>query len=566
MHHNRPNQGSSPGGLLLETVRDDPRYSEHADIKLVDSTLGSLGEVLDSVLNPLNNRRMGAAYAKYLSCKEEDLVTSTKAYPNYKGPLIRYTLLHMEPFKFEELSIPGGEDDIRVDGGRRNLEVIQVGPQKTVKVPIRFNYGVTDSRGRKFCFSTNSEEYGSFSITFCYDGTPVGEEAIDEFVSTLESQADKMNFYRGGRISPRGEFLDIATKTWDDIELPEETKKLIKNHIIDMVAKEEIYEKNGISSKRGLLFVGRPGTGKTLVCKILASELKEFTFLWVTSNDLRSPQDVEAIYQMARDLAPTIVLLEDADLFCMTRDFGSGQHILGEILSQLDGLVELKKVVTIMTSNQPGVLDKALIQRPGRFDVQVVFNPPDLEGRINLLSKALSRVRFKKDDLEQIAVAAKDFTGAQLRELANLAIIYAIDDGSLGEDNTAIVNGPHLTRALDSCLRAKEFSGKNYLEDTEASQEELNTTPGSEPKPAPSIQETVISSEVNPDERLRSTKPPGRDQRRKEPLPENGPLCEISEPGSPGVTVVAGGNQPKKSLVLDAVSKYLKRPPGRANL
>lgn len=447
-------QGTLPGNQLFREVsEEDPRFEKYKNHKLSSSTLGQLGQVLDSVFNPLREQSLlFKIYGGFLGCETDRIVVMTKKFASYRSPLIRFALMKMKEYKFQKLRIEGekGEDGPTLDGGDKDLEVIQTGPDSSAKIPTKFNYGVIDNKGRKFCFSTSSS-WAGFFLNFSYNGDKAGsEKVIDDFLEALTKTVDEHNYFKGGRINPKGEFLKISKLTWDDIELPEGIKKQIQDNIVNLIEKEEVYEKNGISSKRGLLFAGRPGTGKTMVCKILASELKGFTFIWVTANDLRQPEDVEGVYNMARELAPTIVLLEDADLFCGDRNFGSTQPVLGEILSQLDGLVELRKVVTIMTSNQPGILDKALIGRPGRFDIQIAFNPPETDSREKILTKALSKVHVKKSDIKEIAEQSKDLTGAQLREITNLAIIYAINEDSLDAKQIAKVEKAHLMQALDS--------------------------------------------------------------------------------------------------------------------
>lgn len=431
--------------LVREVSETDPRYAQVSERPIGDATLGELAQALDSVLNPINNKKLiTQLYADFLDCDAKDIIHTQKDYAIYRSPLIRYSLTKMDGYRFEKLRDKDSSDE-ELSGGDKDLQVIQIGPNKTVKIPTTFNYGVVDRGGRKFCLGTVSGWEG-FSIHFFYDAK--GEKAVDQFIKDLEKTVEENNYFKGARITPDGEFLKLSNKTWEDVELRDYVKEQIKNHIVNLIEKEEIYEKNGISSKRGLLFAGRPGTGKTLVCKILASELKAFTFIWVTANDLRSESDVERIYNMARELAPTIVLLEDADLFCTSRTSGMHQPVLGEILSQLDGLVELKKVVTIMTSNEPGALDKALLDRPGRFDVQIVFEEPDEEGRYNLLRKGLSKVNCPKEVIKEAAETSDGYTGAQLSEVVNLAIIYAIDEDSLDKDNKAIVKREHLFKAL----------------------------------------------------------------------------------------------------------------------
>lgn len=439
--------------LVREVFENDPRYKETADISLSDATLGDLGKSLDVVFNPLGSEyQLSETVSDYLGCDPEHVIETTKQYPIYKSPLIRSFLPEVDGYEFSNLRY--GSDDWRPN----HLEVIPTGPNSTRKIPVNYTLGASMG-DQKLVISTQTQPR-TFILRIFTDGRkPKSDSLVDGFLTDLEDTVSRNNYYRKQRLTPGGQFLSLGGKSWEDIQLPEEIKDQIRNNITNLVEKADLYRKNGVPSKRGLIFAGKPGTGKTLACKILASTLKDFTFIWVTANDVYSAEDVHSIYTMARELSPSIVLLEDSDLFCSDRNYGNGQSILGEILSQLDGLVELDGVVTIMTTNQPGSLDKALIDRPGRFDIQIVFDPPSDDAREKILKKALEKVEFNPDDISSVVSKSEGLTGAELQELVNLAIIYAIDSNSLTEDGQAIVTSEHLTEALGSNIQPPKPGG-----------------------------------------------------------------------------------------------------------
>ncbi len=313
--------------IVREVVENDPRFSDHKDIKLANSSLGELGQILDSVFNPLKNTPLlMKIVSDFLKCNPERIIRTSKSFSPYRSPLVRYALTKMEGYKFHILKMKDDSGEKIIDGGEKDLEVIKTGPETSIKIPVSFNYGIVNRKGGRLCIQTHSSWDGLNLIIYYDADDKSAESTVDSFLFDLDRTVDELNYYKRARINPKGEFLSISKKTWKDIELPDSIKSQIKNNIINIVAKEEIYEKNGISSKRGLLFAGRPGTGKTLVCKILASELKEFTFIWVTANDLHSAESVEGVYEMARELSPTIVLIEDADLFCTDRNAGASRY------------------------------------------------------------------------------------------------------------------------------------------------------------------------------------------------------------------------------------------------
>jgi hypothetical protein len=186
----------------------------------------------------------------------------------------------------------------------------------------------------------------------------------------------KNNALKGKKLDPQGRFLNVGRYTWNDLILPEPVKRYIIQDVAGFVERLAIYRRFGLKTKRGFLFSGPPGTGKTLTAKVLACEVKS-TLVWATSRDLAEASNVREVFRIARDLAPTILLFEDADLYAFDRRTGNRSAVMGEIFNCLDGLEDLEDVITVMTTNYADKLERALIDRPGRFDKEIHFDYPD---------------------------------------------------------------------------------------------------------------------------------------------------------------------------------------------
>jgi ATP-dependent 26S proteasome regulatory subunit len=178
--------------------------------------------------------------------------------------------------------------------------------------------------------------------------------------------------------------------------------------------------------RRGLILAGPPGTGKTLLGKVLADTLN-VSFLWVSPRHVRNATSFQEIMSLARFVAPVVVFLEDLDLFAEERE-GNKWMGLGELMNQLDGAVDNEDIVTIATTNRLDVIEKALRNRPGRFDRIVEIGALDERCRRELFAKLLSRSSISDGEMAHLISATTDYTGAQIQELANTIYILAVDD------------------------------------------------------------------------------------------------------------------------------------------
>jgi ATP-dependent 26S proteasome regulatory subunit len=179
----------------------------------------------------------------------------------------------------------------------------------------------------------------------------------------------------------------------------------------------------GVKARRGLILSGPPGTGKTLLGKVLADTL-DVSFMWVTPRHIANPQSFADILMVARFVSPVVVFLEDLDLFAGERESGGGTG-LGELMNQLDGAAENQDIVVIATTNHLDVVEKALRNRPGRFDRVLEFGPLDEPNRRRMVTRLLEKAAVTAADIEQLVAASKDYTGAQVQELINTVYILA---------------------------------------------------------------------------------------------------------------------------------------------
>ena len=277
-----------------------------------------------------------------------------------------------------------------------------------------------------------------------------------EFIKRWEDYSRKHNYLRGRAFFADGDLIKTTRSYgWSDIVLSREAKEAIDLHVLGFLQNRDRLRKLGLKHHRGLILSGPPGTGKTLIGKVLASTQKGTSFIWVSPRHIRCPSSFESILSVARYVSPAIVFFEDIDVYAEDREFHGGT-VLGELMNQLDGAIDNEDVLAIATTNRLEVVEKALRNRPGRFDRVVRIAEMDEDCRRRLLSKVFDRVEVNTDDMEYLVRQTKDFTGSQIEELANTVHLLGVtrsNEASREEIANTDDRLPADRQLLDSALR-----------------------------------------------------------------------------------------------------------------
>jgi len=279
-------------------------------------------------------------------------------------------------------------------------------------------------RGELRCIVTvdfNPRWRGSVQL----EGPAKKQKEMADFIIGVLAIAEKENFYRGKKIefSGRIRFLHVKDRSWDSIVLDSETKREIKANTVDFLRRGDEWSKYGIPLRRGILLAGEPGTGKTIICRALMTVAEGITCITTSGYALDDDDYITELYELAEDLSPCIVFIEDIDLIGQNRmEFGymRGPALLS-LLSVMDGVEEQREVVTIATTNCLETLDKALRQRPARFDRVIKLSRPSIEQRIELIRRLSEKIPLDDETQEYIAGKTESCTPAQLQE-----IIYSL--------------------------------------------------------------------------------------------------------------------------------------------
>ncbi|HEV7369226.1 CDC48 family AAA ATPase [Arenibaculum sp.] len=253
-------------------------------------------------------------------------------------------------------------------------------------------------------------------------------------------QVTREDFQRAlKRVQPsalREIMIQVPNVTWEDIGGLTQVRERLAEGIELPLKHPEAFERIGIRPAKGFLLFGPPGTGKTLLAKAVAREANA-NFIATKSSDLlskwygESEQQVSRLFARARQVAPTVIFIDEIDSLAPMRGGGLAEpavteRVVNTILSEMDGLEDLQGVVVIGATNRPTLLDPALL-RPGRFDELVYVPVPDRGGRLQILRIATKAMPMADDvDLEKLADGTHGYTGADLSDVVRRAGLLAL--------------------------------------------------------------------------------------------------------------------------------------------
>jgi len=248
--------------------------------------------------------------------------------------------------------------------------------------------------------------------------------------------------------------------TFKDVAGAKEAKEEL-HEIVDFLRYPKKFQDLGARIPRGVLLLGSPGTGKTLLARAVAGEAKvpffhmsgsEFVEMFVGVGASR----VRSLFQKAKKHAPCIVFIDEIDAVGRRRGSGLGgshderEQTLNQILVEMDGFEPTQNVIVIAATNRPDVLDPALL-RPGRFDRQVVIDRPDIQDREDILKVHVKKKPLAKEvDLRRIAERTPGFSGADLANLLNEAAILT------ARENKKIIGMEELFSAIEKVMIGPE--------------------------------------------------------------------------------------------------------------
>ena len=282
---------------------------------------------------------------------------------------------------------------------------------------------------------------------------PIPVEILEKMEVTME---DFKNAKKGIEPSAMREFfVEIPKVSWNDIGGLEDIKQHLMESVEWPLSNPEMFKRMGITPPRGILLYGPPGTGKTLLAKAVANESKA-NFISIKGPEVmskwvgESEKAVRELFKKAKQVAPSVVFLDELDAIAPRRGAYSGSHVtesvVNQLLTSIDGLESMEGVVVIGATNRPDIIDPSLL-RPGRFDRLLLIPAPDLEARIEIFKIHTRNMPLAEDvSIEELARETENFSGADIEAFCREAAMTALRENR----NAKKVTKKHFEKAMES--------------------------------------------------------------------------------------------------------------------
>ncbi len=407
------------------------------------------------------------------------LVTASRSFPvtarvDLQGALLdiiqrRFSVSHQsgvqagyafQTFTFSMLSVERSEPPVIAPIEYEDVDIGEAVPERCLKSTVWLCSLATVKLAILLTPVVKHTEPTGWQVEVALLPHETGGSLSAEVFRELELLVSKARSYRGKVISleQRDNYSGKAGSvrvhklrgvSREQVILPEKTIQLLERNVMDFIAQRDRLHQLGMSVKKGLLFHGPPGTGKTHTIHYLASQLPEHTTLLITADQVGL---LDEYMQLARFLQPAMVVIEDVDLIARTRAAMRGpceESMLNKLLNEMDGLREDAALLFVLTTNRPEDLEAALASRPGRVDQAIEFPLPDEDGRRKLVRLYAGKLRIGDKVVSLIVRKTKNASAAFIKELMRRSAQLLVQEGEMQD-----LQLQHVEAAIDEMLFA----------------------------------------------------------------------------------------------------------------
>ncbi len=262
---------------------------------------------------------------------------------------------------------------------------------------------------------------------------PIPREILEKLKVTKKDFVEALRVVRPSAL--REVFIEVPDVKWKDVGGLSDVQQELVEAVEWPLQHPEVFERMGIKPPKGILLYGPPGTGKTLLAKAVANESKA-NFILVKGPELlskwvgESEKAVRKIFEKARQTSPAIIFFDEIDSLAPRRGASSDSHVservVNQLLTEMDGLVDLHNIVILGATNRPDIVDTALL-RPGRFDRIILAPAPNKKARqeiFNIHTKGMPLDKSVK--IEELAEKTEGYVGADIEAICKEAAILAL--------------------------------------------------------------------------------------------------------------------------------------------
>ncbi len=279
----------------------------------------------------------------------------------------------------------------------------------------------------------------------------IPEEVLAKLLVTYQDFEQALKYVEPSAM--REVLVEFPNVTWEDVGGLDDIKNELREVVEWPLKHPEAFKRMGIEPAKGILLYGLPGTGKTLLAKAVANE-SGANFIYIKGPEIlskwvgESERKIREIFKKARQVAPSIVFIDEIDAIAPRRGLGIGSEVtdrvLTQLLTELDGMEKLDKVVVMAATNRPDILDSALM-RAGRFDRHIYVPVPDKETRKKILEVHTRNMPLSDVSIEELAELTDGYVGADLANLCREAALLALRENI----NAKEVTMDHFKKAME---------------------------------------------------------------------------------------------------------------------
>jgi cell division protease FtsH len=327
---------------------------------------------------------------------------------------------------------------------------------------ISFGFAIGTYRGETIALLLRlGEQHGPIGNSVRLEIVARERAICERLLTELREAMDRENVYRGQMLSftvcddgsLQIHFLRRTLVQRNEIVMPKGILEAVEHHVIGIADHRDELRALGQHLKRGLLLHGAPGAGKTMTVRYLASHLEDSTVIVLTGAGLRA---ITPSCQMARALAPSLVVIEDVDLIANERhQVGHDTNpLLFALLNEMDGIDGDADVAFVLTTNRADILEPALAQRPGRIDLAVEVPLPNAACRRRLLRQYGKPLGLTFADAKELIAQTNGVPASFIKELLRRAVVNALHANERVTEQHVMDALDELTQAADGLTRS----------------------------------------------------------------------------------------------------------------